>query len=512
MSRSSTPYAPAPGQFRTPILDHEGCRRFFHLDRDQKTAFVEQLEPTEARELQYLWEAWARQNQLPPPDGQWVTWVMLGGRGMGKTRGGAEFIRSKVERGEWGRIALVARTAADVRDVMLDGESGLMAISHPDFLPKHEPTRRRLVWPNGAIATTFSAEEPNSLRGPQHDGAWCDELCAWKYLETWDQLLFGLRLGTQPQVVVTTTPRPIPLLKSLIKLPTTRVTSGTTYENLANLAPTFFEQVVGRYQGTHLGAQELEGQIVGDMEGALWTRDLLERTRVTVFPSLVRIVVGVDPAVTSAPGSDETGIVVAGLGEDGHVYILADYTLRATPNEWAKQVVAVYYLWHADRIIGEVNNGGDLIETVLRTVSGGENVAYKKVSASTGKAARAEPIVMFYEQGRAHHVGMHAELEDELCSWVQGMRSPNRLDALVWAATELALHGGTIPLAVASWARAAWHGVPALSSELGQLADAGEAQTHTDQQQGQEISQQELDRRVQLSTLLRQLGRAGRIR
>lgn len=393
-------------------LSLEDARGFAGLSKGEKQAFVAKLTEEEAVQLKYLWEAWARDNQLEPW-GEWVVWLLLAGRGNGKSRTGAEFVRKKVEAEEWGRIALVARTVADVRDVIVEGESGILAVCPPWNRPKYEPTKRRLTWPNGSIATTFSADEPDALRGPQHDGAWGDEVASWKYPDAWDQLMFGLRLGKQPQVVATTTPRPTKFIRGLCALESTYITRGTTRENEENLAPTFLSQVVRKYQGTRLGRQELEGEVIEDVEGALWNRDLLDGTRVYKAPEMVRIVVGVDPAVTATEGADETGIIVAGQGSDGDAYVLADYTVHGTPLEWASAVVRAYHTFRADRVIGEVNNGGDLIEMNIRNVD--PNIAYKSVHATHGKYLRAEPIVALYEQGRAHHVGELAELEDEQC-------------------------------------------------------------------------------------------------
>ena len=383
----------------------------------------------------YQWSLKARPSQLPP-EGDWRVWLVLAGRGFGKTRTGAEWVRSLAERGAASRIALVARTPADVRDIMIEGESGLLNICPPDKRPHWSPSLRRLTWPNGAMATTYSAWEPDMLRGPQSDAAWCDELASWKYAQqTWDNLMLGLRLGSDPRCVVTTTPRPIPLIKDLLKRPTTHVTRGSTYDNLANLAPAFAEQIIRQYEGTRLGRQELLAEVLADNPGALWQRDLIERNRVTKVPDLKRIVVGVDPEASSQEGSAETGIVVVGIGVDGHLYVIDDRSIRASPHGWASAAVAAYHKWRADRIIGEENQGGEMVASTVRTVD--LHVAYKGVHASRAKQARAEPVAALYEQNKAHHVGMFAELEDQMCEWVPGETSPDRMDALVWAATEL---------------------------------------------------------------------------
>ena len=334
---------------------------------------------------------------------------------------------------------MVARTAADTRDVMVEGESGVLAISPPDFVPVYVSSARRLTWPNGSQATLYSAEEPDLLRGPQHHYAWADELASWKRPETWDMLMFGLRLGAHPQVVVTTTPRPVRLVKELVADPTCITVRGSTYENRANLAPSFFSQIVTKYEGTRLGRQELMAEILDDNPGALWTRDLIERTRVTHAPHLVRIAVGVDPEASSGESSAETGIIVAGLGIDGHGYILDDATIRGTPFEWGSQAVAAYHRHQADRMVGEVNNGGDMVGYVIQSID--PTVAFTAVHASRSKQARAEPVSALYERGLVHHVGAFPELEDQLCEFVpaSGHASPDRLDALVWAITALML-------------------------------------------------------------------------
>ena len=390
----------------------------------------------------YDWPFWARPNQLPP-QGDWRVWLLLAGRGFGKSRTGAEWVREQVESGRSRRIALVAPTAADVRDVMIEGESGLLAICPPWNMPVYESSKRRLTWPNGAIATTYSAEEPDRLRGPQHDAAWCDEVAAWRYPETWDMLMFGLRLGVDPRCVVTTTPKPIPIVRNLLKSPTTAITRGSTYENRANLAEAFFEQIVAQYEGTRLGRQELYAEVLDDVEGALWTRALIDQHRVKVAPELKRIVVAIDPAITASDDSDETGIVVAGLGVDNHGYALDDLSLRASPDGWARRAVAAYHARKADRIVAEVNQGGDMVEYTIRTVD--PRASIKKVHAARGKQTRAEPIVALYEQGRIHHVGVLPQLEEQMCNWVPGMDSPDRMDAAVWAFTELMLGQRSMP-------------------------------------------------------------------
>jgi phage terminase large subunit-like protein len=397
---------------------------------------LNELTDDEIQALEYDWKFWARSNQLPP-ENDWQYWLLLAGRGFGKTRTGAEWIRERVDTGKAKRVHLVAPTAADARDTMVEGESGLLSVCPEWNKPSYEPSKRRLTWPNGAIALLFSAEEPERLRGPQCDTAWCDEIAAWKYpQETWDMLQFGLRLGDDPRCVITTTPKPIPLVKDILKNPVTAVTKGTTYDNAANLASSFMSAIIGKYEGTRLGRQELNAEILEDNPDALWNRAIIEDNRVSKIPELVRIVVGVDPAVTSKDGSDDTGIVVAGIDRQKHGYVLGDYTCHTTPRKWAEEAIASFEKHNADRIVGEVNNGGDLVETNLRAVD--PSIPFKAVRASRGKQTRAEPISSYYEQGRIHHVGTFPYLEDQMCDWIPGSgKSPDRVDSLVWCLTEL---------------------------------------------------------------------------
>ena len=403
----------------------------------QIQAAIEGLSDEEASKLLYDWSLWARKSQLPP-EGSWHTWLILAGRGWGKTRVGSEQVRAWQEMG-FSRFALVGQTPAEVRDVMIEGESGILACSPPWNMPKFEPSKRKLTWPNGAFAMTYSAENPDLLRGPQHEKAWVDELAKFKYItETWDNLILGLRIGEDPQALVTTTPRPSKVLREMISDPKTAVTRGSTFENVANLATPFLDVILSKYEGTRLGRQELYAEILDDNPGALWNRNIIDKHRVSKKPELRRIIVAIDPAVTSRATSDETGIIVAGLGTDGHGYVLEDVSMRASPDTWAKAAVAVYSKWEADRIIGEANNGGDMIESTIRTVD--RSVSYRKIWATRGKQIRAEPIAALYEQGKVHHIGYFPALEDEYCEWEPGMESPNHLDAAVWALTELMIN------------------------------------------------------------------------
>lgn len=404
------------------------------LPEAERKKIIEDLTEPELEILLYDWKFWARPKQLTPA-GDWYVWVILAGRGWGKSRTGAEQVRAWQEQG-YGRFALVGQTPAEVRDVMVEGESGILAISPPDKMPKYEPSKRKLTWPNGATATAYSAENPDLLRGPQHDKGWFDELAKSRYpQETWDNLMLGLRGGDNPQVVVTTTPKPIKTLKEIIEDDKTVTTKGTTYENKANLAGLFIDKIVRKYEGTRLGRQELYAEMLDDNPDALWQRKDIEDGRTSKHPELKSVVVAIDPQATNQETSSETGIIVAGKGIDDKGYVLEDISIKDTPEAWARNAVTGYYKHNADRIVGEVNNGGDMVEYTVKTID--RNVPFKKVHASRGKQLRAEPISALYEQGRVHHVGMFAELEDQMCEWVPGDKSPDRLDALVWALTEL---------------------------------------------------------------------------
>jgi phage terminase large subunit-like protein len=422
--------------------------------KEQLKRLLEVLSPKEAQMLLADWQLFARKDQLPPentPDGApWATWLVLGGRGAGKTRTGAEWVRG-VALGlppfagkPVGRIAIVATTQADLREVMVEGISGLLAVHPSRDRPIWHATRRRIEWPNGAIAQGFSAEEPESLRGPQFEAAWCDEMAKWTYAqEAFDQLQFGLRLGEAPRQVITTTPRPIPLLKRLAKDPSTVVSRARTHDNAANLAPSFLARIVGRYAGTTLGLQELDGLFVEQDEDALFRRTVIEANRVSLAPAMLRVVVAVDPPAGGKRGG-RCGIVVAGRDASGMLYVMEDASLEvARPEVWAQTAISAYHRHEADALVAEVNQGGEMVESVLRAVDAA--VPVTSVRAKRGKATRAEPVAALYAQNRVRHIGAWPQLEDEMTAFgpdglAEG-RSPDRMDALVWALTHLALDG-----------------------------------------------------------------------
>jgi phage terminase large subunit-like protein len=430
------------------------------LRPQSRQQIIASLTPEEQTQLFYNWRIWARPNQLPP-DGFWFIWLLLAGRGFGKTRAGAEWIIAEARKMPRQRFALVGPTLDDVRRVMVNGDSGLLACSPPDFRPViRYPSRPHLTWPNGTEAFSYSGHEPERLRGPQHHKAWCDEIRSWQYpQDTWDNLLLGLRLGQNPQVVVTTTPRPLSVLKDLLSRERRPgeteedegkdvvVTRGSTYENLANIAPSFRRTVIRRYEGTRLGRQELHAEMLEDIPGALWNYRTLEALRRLKAPTLRRIAIAIDPAVTATQESDETGIIVGGIGAcdckgsdkvEDHGFVLGDLSGRYSPNEWAQRAVSAYWQLRADVIVAEVNQGGDMVEATLRTID--KTVSYKSVRASRGKYTRAEPVAALYEQGRIHHIGTFSALEDQMVSFVPGEDfelSPDRADALVWLFTEL---------------------------------------------------------------------------
>lgn len=382
-------------------------------------------------------------NALTPSGIPWAIWLIMAGRGWGKTQTGAQSVRRLVEKWGYHRIALIGDNAAEVRDVMIEGPSGLMASSAPWFMPTYIPSKRKVVWPNGAVGMCYSADDPESLRGPQFDAAWCDETPKWRYAQAaFDQLQFGLRLGRRPVQIHTTTPRPTAMLKMLISLKTTLITRGRTADNLINLAPSFRETIVGRYEGTRLGRQELDAELLDDNPDALWSHRLIDAHRVlpVAVPALGRTVVAVDPPATE---SGTCGIVAAGKAIDrDHAYVLGDYSIFGrSPENWAKEAIIAYYKHEADAIVAEVNQGGDMVARVIHSVD--PSIPVHTVRAYKGKWLRAEPVSMKYEQGKVHHVGCFATLEDQMVqltpeNMVRG-KSPDNLDAAVWAITDLLL-------------------------------------------------------------------------
>lgn len=419
------------------------------LGEEERTAILETFSQTERRELRYHWELWARARQLAPP-GDWRIWLICAGRGFGKTRAGSEWIRQVTRADPTARIALVGASLPEVRAVMVEGESGILACSPPGFAPRYEPSLRRLTFANGAIATLFSAAEPETLRGPQHTHAWCDEVAKWDVAggradRAWDNLMLGMRLGETPRALVTTTPRAVPLMRKLMAGDAggeTVIVRGRSEDNAGNLPPRYLKDIRKQFGQSALGRQELDGEMLLDMEGALWSRSLIERCRGPEGGVLTRVVVGVDPPA-SARG-DACGIIVVGLGEDGHARVLEDASVtRPSPERWARAVAEAAGRWNADRVVAEANQGGAMVESVLRAAS--VHLPIRLVHASRGKVARAEPVAALYEAGRVFHVGAFPALEDELTGLDTGGayhgpgRSPDRADALVWALTELML-------------------------------------------------------------------------
>ena len=415
------------------------------LPPNEREGFIATLSDEAATGLLYEWRDFhARPEQIAPDGKDWDIWLVMSGRGWGKTRAGAEWIREEVINNGARRVAIVAETAADARDVIVEGDSGILRISPKHERPDYSPTKRRLSWPNGATGTLYNATEPDQLRGPQHDRAWSDELAKWKYArETWDMLQMGLRLGSKPQQMVTTTPRPIKIMRDIVagKEGIVRVSTGHTLDNASNLSGAFLRKVQQRYEGTRLGKQELHGEILSDLPGALWNLDTIDSWRVVEAPQLSRIVVAVDHAVTdiNAEEANEHGIIVAGLGEDQSGYLLRDASFHGTQAEWGRKAVSMFNVYGADAIIIEKNQGGDLVKNVIRAVD--PFIPIIEVWASRGKHVRAEPIASMSEQGRIRHVGRFPELEDQMCDMTtagyQGENSPDRVDAYVWAFSEL---------------------------------------------------------------------------
>ena len=392
-----------------------------------------------AIQKQIPWRNQRRPKQVPP-DGDWITWLILSGRGWGKTRVGAEWVLENSE--IYGRFVLVGRTAGDMRDIMIEGESGILNVADDAHRPLYEPSKRRLTFPSGAVANLRSADEPETFRGIQAEAIWADELAAWQYPEAWDQMQLGFRLGTQPRQLVTTTPRPTAIIKDLLEDPGTVVTVGSTFENRANLTEAFLHRIVRKYQGTRLERQELHGQILDDLPGALWNYSMFQPGKpprryqgTELVDDYTRVVVAVDPAVTYGPESDETGIIVAGkLGDTG--YVIEDLSGRFSPGEWAKRVVGAYHQHAADAIVAESNNGGEMVRLTIQREDPSVNV--RLVTATKGKRVRAEPISFLYEQGKIFHYKPLPELEEQMCTFLpESPTSPDRMDAAVWALTDL---------------------------------------------------------------------------
>jgi phage terminase large subunit-like protein len=384
------------------------------------------------------WQKAARKEQLPP-DSDWHIWLYMAGRGAGKTRTAAEWLAWEAISQPETRWAIVAPTFSDARDTCAEGESGVISVLQRYNMLEHwNRSMGEIILTNGSRMKLFSADQPERFRGPQHHGAWCDELGAYRYSDAWDQLQFGLRLGDKPRVVVTTTPRPTPLIRMLAgrKDGSIVITRGSTFDNAANLAPSALLELQARYNGTRLGRQELYGEILDDVEGALWTKGIIERNRVEKAPAMSRVIVSIDPAVTNTKDSDETGIIVAGCDTGGHGYVIADYSFKGSPLEWASKAVEVFDKHKADSILVEVNQGGDMVTAVLKQVR--HSLPVREVRAHVGKKLRAEPVAAMYEQGRVHHVGEFALLEDQMTVWTPNdPDSPDRIDAMVQAFSDL---------------------------------------------------------------------------
>lgn len=409
---------------------------FSSLPRSKRDELLSSLPEDDRSGLAYNWSWWARPNQRLPA-GHWNHWLILAGRGFGKTRTGAETVRQWVRSSDM--VNLIGATADDIRDIMVEGESGILAICPDEERPTYVKSERKLEWPNGSTSLLFSAQEPDRLRGKQHKKLWCDELAAWSYEESWDQAKFGLRLGSSPQSIITTTPKPIRNIRELLKEQHVHVTRGTSYENRENLARTFFDEIVKRYEGTRLGRQELMAEMLEDTPGALWTREMIRHTPVAGLPPLVRCVVAVDPPASSHDGSNEAGVVACAIDASQQGYVLADQSAILAPREWAQRAVYLYRELKADTIVVEINQGGEMATQTIKAVD--PNVPVKAVRAAKGKYIRAEPISAIYARGAIRHVEFFETLEDQMCMFTPDFDrkegSPDRLDAMVWAFTEL---------------------------------------------------------------------------
>ena len=417
------------------------------IEDDEWRSLTDESKRELLHRIKYDWTLWARPDQIAP-EGDWLIWLLLAGRGSGKTRTGAEYCRQFANdpKNPLCRVGVIGPTLGAVRDVCIEGESGLLAIFPEEEIENYNKSRLEIVLKNGAIFKGYSSEKPDRLRGPQHHLLWCDEIAAWEYeQETWDMAQFGLRLGRHPRSVLTTTPRPTELLKSLVERSRkpdsgVHVSRATTWANAANLPPSQLEELRERYMGTYLGMQELEGMLLDDIMGALWQRKVISEKRVRQAPPLSRVIVAIDPAISTTAKADETGIIIAGRGVDGHAYVLHDLSGRYSPDEWGRRALDALAFNAGDRLIAEANQGGDMVKHVLRTID--PQCSVKLVHASRGKITRAEPVAALYEQGKVHHVGVFPQLEDQMCTYVptdpkRSSGSPDRMDALVWAITEL---------------------------------------------------------------------------
>jgi phage terminase large subunit-like protein len=426
------------------------------LSESERAEVLKGLSGEQHRALHYDWKFIARPNQLLPP-GDWQFWLLLAGRGFGKTKTGGETVREWAKEPLPAPIHIVAPTTADIRDVMIEGPAGILSAYPPGEAPEYQPSKRhRLTWPNGNMALGFSADEPQRLRGPQCCRFWADELCAWRFAQdAWDNLMMGFRIGSDLRGVITTTPKPTKLLREIIADPGTHVTRATTYDNRPNLAKAFFERIIRKYEGTRLGRQELMAEVLDDIPGALWTRAMIDANRIRLqdvrWDLVTRIVVAIDPAVTKGEESNETGIIVAALTRSQHVLVLDDGSCKDTPKGWAQRAVNLFHQWKADRIVAEVNNGGDLVAANIASVA--PLAPFRSVRASRGKKKRFEPVASLYEQGRVHHVGFFPDdrqtgrhgLETQMCEWTPVKEDENadddqeddRIDALAWAIHEL---------------------------------------------------------------------------
>ena len=426
--------------------------KLLRLTPEARRQFIdESLTPDQYLALLYDWQEWGRPSQQVP-EGEWTWWMILAGRGWGKTRTGAETVNHWVKIAKRPiRIALVAETKKDAREVIALGESGILETAPPWMKPKYEVSKGLITWPNGCQGFLYSGEEPDQLRGPQFHKAWVDEWAKYQYpVETMDNLEMALRLGSHPQGIITTTPRPLPMIKEMLIDPDVVVTRGSSYENRVNLAPNYIKRVIKKYEGTRLGRQELYAEVLDDVEGGFWTRALLDKYRIKKgdrLPEMVRIAIAVDPATTSGADSNETGIMAGGKGTDGKMYLFDDLSGVFTPEQWARRVVTNYDRFEADAVVGEANNGGDLVERNIRTIEHQGPVKYRKVNASRGKHVRAEPASTIHEQGKIVFVGQFPQLEDQLIFFTpegyEGVGSPDRGDAFVWLVWFLMIAGSS---------------------------------------------------------------------